>query len=93
MEINKLIEGVYLLKNGTILELIDIGVYGGVIQIYSNEHNYIYDIRCAEKDFLNLSVDNIDSVYDKFTSFILDNKDKYNICEEELEEMNFYNNK
>ncbi|EPO4870092.1 hypothetical protein ACUA1P_004971 [Citrobacter farmeri] len=42
MEINKLIEGVYLLKNGTILELIDIGVYGGVIQIYSNEHNYIY---------------------------------------------------
>ncbi|ECN7548559.1 hypothetical protein IAH96_003676 [Escherichia coli] len=92
MEINKLIEGVYLLKNGTILELIDIGVYGGVIQIYSNEHNYIYDIRCTEKDFLNLSVDNIDSVYEKFTSFILDNEDKYNICEEELEELNFYSN-
>lgn len=93
MEINKLIEGVYLLKNGTILELIDIGVYGGVIQIYSNEHNYIDDIRCTDKDFLNLSANNTDSVCEKFISFIMDNEDKYNICEEELEEMNFYKNK
>ncbi|QBY79518.1 hypothetical protein CVJ63_23010 (plasmid) [Salmonella enterica subsp. enterica serovar Hadar] len=90
MEINKLIEGVYVLKNGTILEVIDIGVYGGVIQIYSNEENYIDDIRCTDKDFLNLSANNTDSVCEKFISFIMDNEDKYNICEEELEEMNFY---
>lgn len=51
MEIKDLIEGVYVLKNGTILEVIDIGVYGGVIQIYSNEENYIDDIRCTDKDF------------------------------------------
>ncbi|EHE5922531.1 hypothetical protein JJU86_004405 [Salmonella enterica subsp. enterica serovar Hadar] len=93
MEINKLIEGVYVLKNGTILEVIDIGVYGGVIQIYSNEENYIDDIRCTDKDFLNLSANNTDSVCEKFISFIMDNEDKYNICEEELEEMNFYKNK
>ncbi|HDT6138169.1 TPA: hypothetical protein QHB86_004369 [Escherichia coli] len=92
MDIKNLIEGVFLLKNGTVLELIDIGVYGGVIQMYSSEQSYIHDIRCADKDFLNLSADNTDSVYEKFTSFILDNEDKYNICEEELEEMNFYNN-
>lgn len=93
MEIKDLIEGVYVLKNGTILEVIDIGVYGGVIQIYSNEENYIYDIRCTDKDFLNLSANNTDSVCEKFISFIMDNEDKYNICEEELEEMNFYKNK
>ncbi|WP_370975575.1 hypothetical protein [Enterobacter roggenkampii] len=93
MEIKDLIEGVYFLKNGTILEVIDIGVYGGVIQIYSNEENYIDDIRCTDKDFLNLSANNTDSVCEKFISFIMDNEDKYNICEEELEEMNFYNNK
>lgn len=93
MEIKDLIEGVYVLKNGTILEVIDIGVYGGVIQIYSNEENYIDDIRCTDKDFLNLSANNTDSVCEKFISFIMDNEDKYNICEEELEEMNFYKNK